>query len=59
MADRTEVINPLVYELVALGNAVGSTKMSAATRGEIRENLRKAFIAAKERSTSHASPPSR
>lgn len=59
MADRTEVVNPLVYELVALGNAAGSTKMSAPTRGEIRENLRKAFTAAKERATSYASTPCR
>ena len=59
MADRTEVINPLVYELVELGNAAGSTKMSASTRVEIRANLRKAFTAAKERATSHAPTPCR
>jgi len=59
MANRTEVIQPHVYELVALGNVVGSTKISAPTRGEIKENLRKAFTAAKERSTSHAATPVR
>lgn len=53
MTNRTEVIRPEILELVALGNGVGSTKISGPDRATIKEKLKKAFVASKERYQPH------
>lgn len=54
MTNRTEVIRPEILELVALGNGVGSTKISGPDRATIKDKLKKAILASKEHSHRHA-----
>ncbi|KAF0255684.1 hypothetical protein [Pseudomonas putida] len=53
MNNRPEVIQPEVLELVALGNGFGSTKISGPDRASIRDKLKKAIVASKERYHRH------
>ena len=48
MTNRTENLRPEVKTLVELGNGVGGTKVSAADRATIKENLLRAFAISKE-----------
>jgi len=47
-------VRPEILAFVELGNGMGGFKISAPTRAEITQNLRKAFAASKERTATHA-----
>ena len=48
--EKLETVNPAILELIELGKGFGSTIVSAPTRKEIGENIRKLFDRSKQRS---------
>lgn len=53
MTNHTKTIQPFVMAMVEMGNGVSKTKVSSPDRQVIRENIKNAFMAAKERSNLH------
>ncbi len=49
MKANKKAVRPEILALVELGNGFGRTKVSAPTREEIFQNLKKAFVALRER----------
>jgi len=47
--NKVQQLNPAMVDLALMGYGLGNTIVSAPTREGVRQNLREAFAAAKER----------